>query len=252
MSASDFVETRQLASTLTRMGPDTSNLGGYRKGVIVSVEAGPPSTCTITLSGDPTEIPGIAYVDSYTPVVDETVIIGKQGGSLLILGTTEHNGGGGGDPTYPPTLTLVRSTSQSIGNATATAISWSSQVANIGGPGTWWASGSPTQIIMPYVGLYRVNLNICWTPTVSSTRHMYLWNHASTHDFSTVVACNAVDMFGSTEQAAHSDLATVVNIASAGQVLVAGVLQSTGGSLDIAARHLQSPAMITFTYLGEP
>lgn len=248
----DFVETRQLATTLQQLSSDTSNLGGYRKGTIVSIEDGPPSTCTITLSGDPTEIPGIAYLDSYTPVVDETVIIGKQGGSLLILGTTEHNGGGGGGGyTPPPSLSLVRSTAQSIPHNTFTAISWSSQLANIEGPGTWWASGSPTQIVMPWAGLYRVTINCAWD-NISGNARMVFLNSTTTLSYANMVNSNAITAFSSSEPGAHTNLECTLNVASASDVYVVGVIQDQGAAVELKTRHAQVPAMATFTYLDSP
>lgn len=247
----DFVGTRQLATTLGSLSTDTSNLMGTRKGVIVSVEDGPPSTCTITLSGDPTEIAGIAYLDSYTPVEGETVIIGKQGGSLLILGTTEHNGGGGGS-TAQPFIVLQRTTNQAVAHNTFVAVSWSSQVTNQGGPGTWWASGTPTQLVMPWAGLYRAEVNLCWEQNSSNERSVYL-HQGTTLSYGNIVAANGAQNYGSfQENTHHSDLSYVFNVASASTVFLIIAYQNSGSSLNLTTRHAQIPGVLTITYLGEP
>jgi hypothetical protein len=80
-------EVKQLASALQGLSSDTSNFVTQRKAEIVSVESGTPDTCTIMLSGDTTEIPGVYFLNSYVPTVGDIVVINKQGGSLLITGT---------------------------------------------------------------------------------------------------------------------------------------------------------------------
>src|SRR5690606_37856302 len=82
-----YGDLRQLASTLGGLSTDTSNLGAFRKGEVVSVQAGTPDTCTITLSGDSTPISGVFFLDSYIPTPGDVVILAKQSGSLLILGS---------------------------------------------------------------------------------------------------------------------------------------------------------------------
>jgi hypothetical protein len=57
-----------------------------RQGQVVSIQAGPPRTLTITLGGDPTEIPGIRYLDGFAPVAGETVEILQNDSDLLVLG----------------------------------------------------------------------------------------------------------------------------------------------------------------------
>src|SRR5205823_12765575 len=51
----------------------------------IAVTATPP-TVTVQLSGDTTDIPGLRYLDSYSPVVGNTVAILKQGTDLLVIG----------------------------------------------------------------------------------------------------------------------------------------------------------------------
>lgn len=63
------------------------------QGVVVATSpASSPPTATITLSGSSVQIAGIRFLSSYTPVVNDTVQVLKQGGSLLILGHTADLG----------------------------------------------------------------------------------------------------------------------------------------------------------------
>lgn len=80
-------EARLLATALRGMVPDTQNLASYRKGTVVSIQTGPPPTCTVNLSGDTTAIPGVYFMDGYNPEAGDVVLMLKQGGSLLILGS---------------------------------------------------------------------------------------------------------------------------------------------------------------------
>ncbi len=103
MDSQSMSDVRNLSSALHSLSPNTSNLGAFRKGTIVSVQSGTPDTCTIQLSGDTTDIPGVYFLDSYNPTVADVVVLGKQAGSLLILGSVNSanpisgGGGGGGD-----------------------------------------------------------------------------------------------------------------------------------------------------------
>lgn len=59
-----------------------------RKGIITSFESGgSPPTVTLNISGDTTtSIAGVRFIDSYTPVVGDTVLILKQGADIMVLG----------------------------------------------------------------------------------------------------------------------------------------------------------------------
>jgi len=239
----DFVQTKRLASTFTRMVPDTSNLGAYRKGTIVSIQDGPPRTCTITLSGDPTQISSITFIDSYVPVVGDTVILGKQAGSLLILGTVEDR------PPAAATLMLSRNATQSISSGVDTAISWDTKIRTIGGPASWWSSGDPTAIVCPWVGVYLVTVNIAWAQNATGYRVVRL-NQGSTLGTSNYIANYTIKSTEASEAAEYSFITKHVDVATAGQVYKIAVWQNTGGALNLAGQYAQKPASCSFTYLG--
>lgn len=79
-------DIRALASQLTAMAstgpPLVINQGNI---VDISTEDTPP-TASITLSGSGTQIDGVRYLDSYTPIIGDTVAVLKQNASTLIIG----------------------------------------------------------------------------------------------------------------------------------------------------------------------
>jgi hypothetical protein len=55
-------------------------------GAVVSIQAGPPQTLTLTLAGSPTPIPGVKYMANYSPNIGDTVIIWSVGTDLVVAG----------------------------------------------------------------------------------------------------------------------------------------------------------------------
>lgn len=81
-------QIRELAAQIGQMSklpytPDT-----IRKGVIASVNhATTPPTVSINISGDTTTLVGeVRTLDNYSPVVNQTVLVMKQGSEIFILG----------------------------------------------------------------------------------------------------------------------------------------------------------------------
>lgn len=56
----------------------------FRQGVVVSVEAGPPKSVTVTVGGS-VEVPGVRYGRSYAPVPGDTVWLVQQGPALWVV-----------------------------------------------------------------------------------------------------------------------------------------------------------------------
>lgn len=84
-------QVAKLAQTLAMMqSPDPS--AQVVQGVIVSWQQNstPPSV-TVTLAGDTQNIPGIQYLESYTPNTGDVVQILKQQGSYLVIGAIAVN-----------------------------------------------------------------------------------------------------------------------------------------------------------------
>lgn len=57
-------------------------------GVVESIQAGPPQTLTLYLSGAPTTIAGVRYLASYAPTEGDTVLCRHYGTDLIVLGGT--------------------------------------------------------------------------------------------------------------------------------------------------------------------
>lgn len=76
---------RELVQALRRTSVTVDNKSGLRKGTVVSIQAGSPPTCTVTLGGDTAEIPGVGYVQNYRPVVGDTVLMNQQKNDLTIV-----------------------------------------------------------------------------------------------------------------------------------------------------------------------
>jgi hypothetical protein len=58
-----------------------------KKGVVVGLETSGTPAVTINLSGDETTIPGVHYLETYSPAVGDIILLLKQGAELLALGT---------------------------------------------------------------------------------------------------------------------------------------------------------------------
>lgn len=60
-----------------------------KRGNVVSVQAGPPQTLTITIGADPTQIPGIRFRASYAagvaPVAGDAIEIDAVGSYLVVV-----------------------------------------------------------------------------------------------------------------------------------------------------------------------
>ena len=147
------------------------------------------------------------------------------------------------------TLKLVRTTAQAILSVTHTAISWSSVDTNTG-PASWWSSGTPERIVMPWAGLYLFDFACVWTASATGFRAAHI-NKTTTISTSNFVAgtghyCNATS-----ENSWHDNWSTVVYAASAGDIYQLTVYSSTSSqSVQAnAAFPLMEPAVLSVTYL---
>lgn len=96
-------QVRSLAGALVT---DTTACAMLIKGVVTAVDlvASPPSI-TCQLEGDTTtSVPGIVFIDSYSPVVGDTVQIIKQGNSIVAIGQVNDTGTGTANGWITPSL----------------------------------------------------------------------------------------------------------------------------------------------------
>lgn len=56
-------------------------------GQILSTQAGPPRTVTVSIAGDPTPVAGVSFVSSYAPTVGDTVAIDFLGNDPVVVYT---------------------------------------------------------------------------------------------------------------------------------------------------------------------
>ncbi|MEV5596015.1 hypothetical protein [Streptomyces sp. NPDC052496] len=78
---------RDLATEIAKQTLLDFDPATIRKGTVSSIaDTAVPPTLGIQISGDTTEIPGIRYIDSYVPVIGDTVLVIKQGTDLVALG----------------------------------------------------------------------------------------------------------------------------------------------------------------------
>lgn len=91
MSANRSANMRNFARAINtpKLGTNGSTpAGSFITGTVTEVQllAG---TITCTIMGDPTLIPGIAFMDTYTPMVGDSPIFMKQGTDLIAIGTIQ-------------------------------------------------------------------------------------------------------------------------------------------------------------------
>lgn len=67
-------------------------------GVVVSIQVGSPTTLTLTLSGSAVAVAGVRFLSSYTPLVNDTVVVETSGPDNIVLGNLAGVGVSNGVP----------------------------------------------------------------------------------------------------------------------------------------------------------
>jgi hypothetical protein len=65
---------------------DAGRSARRRTGVVATAPAGSPPTVSVYIGGAATATPGLRYLASYAPVVDDVVEILEQGRTRIVLG----------------------------------------------------------------------------------------------------------------------------------------------------------------------
>lgn len=96
-------ELRQLVAEIIKASSLGFDPAQIRKGTVTAISATTtPPTLTLNMSGDTTvAVSGVRWLDSYAPVVNDTVLVGKQGTEIFVLGKIASvgaigSGGGSG------------------------------------------------------------------------------------------------------------------------------------------------------------
>ncbi len=147
-----------------------------------------------------------------------------------------------------PTLVVQRTSSQTFSASAKTAVSWSTASTN-SGPSSWWASGSPTDIVMPYAGPYLVSLVACWDEVDLGDRHLWLSEGTDVTDDTKRRAQDSYTSTDASEAGIFSRLSQTIVVPTAGTTYQVGV-SYTGGANFLELQFAHPPAQASFTYLG--
>lgn len=149
MSEQDDI--RDLAAELNKP-PLAFEPSDARKGVIVSVQGGPPPSVTVRMSGSTVQIPGVVYLRSYRPVVGDTVLMIKVGGSVTIIDAYARN--------YPESQTYQQ---LDVSSLTATGTVLGATLSATGAVNGASASISGTLVASTVQVSNRIALDASWT-----------------------------------------------------------------------------------------
>lgn len=151
----------KLARALAAPPPKAPKSPPFIMGSVAAVSsATSPPSVSVTMNGDPTVIAGVSFLDSYSPVVGDNVILSKQGTSLIILGSvagaaplglygpgsnssSASSGGGPRADTKPflYTINTVVTTSGSAWSFTTTGVTFNGVGYYCATPGALTANG---------------------------------------------------------------------------------------------------------------
>lgn len=85
-------EINALAAQIMAMADNGPSATVAQATVVATALTATPPTCSINLSGSTVQIDGVRFLSNYTPVVNDTVSVLKQSGSVLIIGHTADTG----------------------------------------------------------------------------------------------------------------------------------------------------------------
>lgn len=121
-----------------------------------------------------------------------------------------------------PAASVERTTTQSIGTGSATAVSFGAELFDHGG---CWVIGSPTRLTAPVAGVYSVSAAVEFAANATGNRQVHIYTNGSEHSRITVPSVGA----GLATRVSHN---AIVQLAAAEYVEVF-VFQDSGGNLNI-------------------
>lgn len=150
-----------------------------------------------------------------------------------------------------PTLLLHRTTTQSINSGADTAVSWSSAIRNTG-PSTWWESAAPTNIVIPFTGLYQVNYFNGWAAPNNGPRSAHLHKGGGTISAGNFVMGHAITATTSTEPSESVEFNGVAQFTAGDTYKLAAYQSNSGATAATLDHNFSSTPMASFamTYLG--
>lgn len=203
----------------------------FRFGKIAAL--GSNRTVSVTVAGDSTQISGVKYLASVTPEIGAVVVLATDGVDLFVVGHIAAN-----DLTLAPRAS--RSTSQSIPDATDTAISFDGVNSD-----AWacWSAGNATRLTAPLTGRYMAVGNVTFVANGTGFRSVWIEKDATSTvgrtDMPTALAGSAV-WLNVTSQPFDMTQGDYVRLM---------VRQNSGGALDVSNSSTFSPSL-SLIYLG--
>lgn len=203
-----------------------------RFGKVVSVQS--DRTITVTVGGDTTEVAGIPYLGTMTPLPGAVVTLLTDGADLFAV---DHVAAA--DRTLSPRAS--RSTSQSIPDATDTAITFDGVNSD-----AWvcWSAGNATRLTAPVTGRYMAVGTAHFAGNATGVRSIWVEKTGT----STLARVQHIT--------AGASLPTWLNISTPPFDMIGGtdyvrliVRQNSGGALDVNNSSTFSPSL-SLIYLG--
>lgn len=210
------------------LAPKDSKLR-FRFGTVVSIES--DRTCTVTVGGDTTHVSGVKYLAPPRP--NAKVILVTDGLDLFALGHLAAEGG-----EIAPRAN--RSTTQSIADATDTAISFDA-VNN----DAWdcWSSGNAARLTAPVTGRYMAVGQASFAANGTGYRRVFIEK-------------NGTSTLGRSDSpSAPAGTALWLNVTAQpfdmtkGDYIRLMVFQNSGGALNATSSSTVSPSL-SLIYLG--
>lgn len=121
-----------------------------------------------------------------------------------------------------PAASVERTTTQSIGTGSATAVSFGAEIFD---HGNCWVIGSPTRLTAPIAGVYTVTAAVEFAQNATGNRQVHIYTNGSEHSRVTVPSVGS----GLATRVSHS---AIVELAAGGYV-ECFVFQDSGGNLNI-------------------
>lgn len=197
-----------------------------RQAVVATVDA-TGRTLGVQIGGSTTTVAGVKFLQSYWPVVGDTVWLLSRGPDRIVLGALSSLN-------VPPSAKVHRTTNQSINNATDTVITWETSAWN---RGSMWNSGvNPSRITAVRKGIHEGGATIRWA-TSASAGERYACARVNGNSLSRLgeqgVGYAGVVTLG-------FDIEGDLNV---GDYVEALVFQSTGGALNLTPTFTWSVSM---------
>lgn len=217
---------RRIVPALT---PETPGVR-FRFGEVVSVEA--DRTCTVTIAGSGSSVPGVPYLAGVVPLPGAGCVLASDGTDLFVTGVLA-----GADRTLAPRA--HRGSDQTITTATDTAVSWSG--ANLD---AWvcWEAGNATRLTAPLTGRYTASGWAKFAANATGVRAVWVQKNGTAEFGRVQVSASSAQPTQLTVNAPVFDL-------TKGDYIELYVRQTSGGNLALT-RDSDAVPSLSLIYLG--